>query len=525
VSVVTGSESISRLMRDLSRNPAEFISRLRIVDEKGIERSFDTPFYEQVLALADFESSAETVVHYKPRQIGDTTVATAYNFNYLYWCKDPVRCLVAADSYESTDAIFGRIRHYYRSLPALLKRDIERSNSRELIYKDTMAGFRCMTAGGKSEARGWTYQRLHADELAFWPNAEEVWASITSTMHEGPHRKIIIVSTADGPGNLFHQKVLSALEAQRNGDKNVRFRFFKWSDHASYSSKVPDGWEPEQEDWDLKQRHDLSMEQLYWRYDKINGVNGIGARRFRREYPLTIEDGFAIFDGSWFDADYLNEVISSVKPVQGELRIYERPYPGMNYSIGVDPSWCNGGDYAVAQVLSADGRQVATLSMNQGGEILFAQKAIDLAAHFNKARALIEANTGGAGPVVIREFHKAGIPLWLKPAVPGAKARKTPKYWTTTRGSKEEGYAHLRQMVNGDALVLHDLTTVQELMHIREVRGKIEGQDGYHDDHADALMLAVWNLRNMPQSKVAPRLNRKRYYARRNPFTDMTVGG
>ena len=267
------------------------------------------------------------------------------------------------------------------------------------------------------------------------------------------------------------------------------------------------------------------MEQLYWRYDKINGVNGIGARRFRREYPLTIEDGFAIFDGSWFDADYLNEVISSVKPVQGELRIYERPYPGMNYSIGVDPSWCNGGDYAVAQVLSADGRQVATLSMNQGGEILFAQKAIDLAAHFNKARALIEANTGGAGPVVIREFHKAGIPLWLKPAVPGAKARKTPKYWTTTRGSKEEGYAHLRQMVNGDALVLHDLTTVQELMHIREVRGKIEGQDGYHDDHADALMLAVWNLRNMPQSKVAPRLNRKRYYARRNPFTDMTVGG
>ena len=80
-------------------------------------------------------------------------------------------------------------------------------------------------------------------------------------------------------------------------------------------------------------------------------------------------------------------------------------------------------------------------------------------------------------------------------------------------------------MVNGDALVLHDLTTVQELMHIREVRGKIEGQDGYHDDHADALMLAVWNLRNMPQSKVAPRLNRKRYYARRNPFTDMTVGG
>lgn len=511
-------------LKSLSGEPSEFISRLKIIDEKGIERSFDEPFYEQILALDDFESDAETVVHYKPRQIGDTTVATAYNFNYLYWCKDPVRCLVAADSYESTDAIFGRIRHYYRSLPKMLKRDIDRSNKRELIFQDTLAGFRCMTAGGKSEARGWTYQRLHADELAFWPNAEEVWASITSTMHEGPHRKIIIVSTADGPGNLFHQKVMSALEAQRNGDKNVRFRFFKWSDHASYRSEVPQGWEPDHDEWDLQQRHKLTIEQLYWRHDKIHGVNGIGLRRFRREYPLTVEDGFAIFDGSWFDADYLNQVISTIKPVQGELRIYERPYPGMNYSIGVDPSWCTGGDYAVAQVLSADGRQVASLSMNQGGEILFSQKAIDLAAHYNKARALIESNAGGAGPVVIREFIKAGIPLWHKPAVPGASASKIPKHWTTTRGSKEEGYSHLRQLVNGDAFELHDLTTVQELMHIREIGGKIEGQDGYHDDHADALMLAAWNLRNMPQFKAVPRRSRRRYYARKNPFTNTAIG-
>ena len=313
---------------------------------------------------------------------------------------------------------------------------------------------------------------------------------------------------------------MSALEAQRNGDKNVRFRFFKWSDHAAYRAEVPQGWEPDQGEWDLQQRHNLTIEQLYWRHDKIHGVNGIGLRRFRREYPLTVEDGFAIFDGSWFDSDYLNQVISTIKPVQGELRIYERPYPGMNYSIGVDPSWCTGGDYAVAQVLSADGRQVASLSMNQGGEILFSQKAIDLAAHYNKARALIEANTGGAGPVVIREFIKAGIPLWHRPAAPGAKASKTPKYWTTTRGSKEEGYAHLRQLVNGDALELRDLTTVQELMHIREINCKIEGQDGYHDDHADALMLAAWNLRNMPESKVVPRRSRRRYYARKNPFSN-----
>jgi len=506
-------------LKALSSHPGEFISRLKIVDEKGQERLFNEPFSEQVLALKDFMSPAETVIHYKPRQIGDTTIATAYNFDYLYWCPDPVRCLVVADSYESTDAIFGRVRHYYRSLPRALRRQVGRSNKRELLFDDTQARFRCMTAGWRSEARVWTYQRLHADELAFWPNAEEVWASITSTMHEGPHRKIIIVSTADGPGNLFHQKVLAAMEAQRNGDESVAFRFFKWSDHAAYSAQTPDGWEPDGEEWELSQKHDLSLEQLYWRHDKIHGVNGIGARRFRREYPLTIEDGFSMFDGSWFDTDYLNDVVSSLTLVQGDLRIYERPYPGLQYAIGVDPSWCNGGDYAVAQVLSSDGRQVATLSMNQGGEILFATKVAELSAHYNRGRCLVEANTGGAGTVVIRELNKVGIPLWHKPAKPGVNASKTPKYWTTTRGSKEEGYAHLRQVVNGDGLALNDLSTVQELMHIREISGKIEGQDGYHDDHADALMLAEWNRRTLPEAKTSPLHHRKRYYARKNPFS------
>ena len=251
-------------------------------------------------------------------------------------------------------------------------------------------------------------------------------------------------------------------------------------------------------------------------------MNGIGLRRFRREYPLTIEDGFAIHDGSWFDTDYLNSVLSSLKPVEGELRIYEMPYPGLNYSVGVDPSWCNGGDYAVAQVLSADGGQVATLSMNQGGEILFAQKAAELALHYNKARTLIEANTGGAGPVVIREFQKLGLPLWHKPPQPGQAASKTPKFWQTTRGSKEHGYAHLRQIVNSDALTLNDLSTVQELMHVREQNGRIEGQDGYHDDHADALMLAEWNRRKMPQAKDIPKRGVRRYHSRKNPFNSMS---
>ena len=93
------TQALNRKLGVIAEDPREFISRLKLVDEKGIERSFNTPFPEQVLALNDFMSDEETIVHYKPRQIGDTTVASAYNFDYTYWATDPVRTLVVANIY------------------------------------------------------------------------------------------------------------------------------------------------------------------------------------------------------------------------------------------------------------------------------------------------------------------------------------------------------------------------------------------------------------------------------------------
>ena len=50
-------------------------------------------------------------------------------------------------------------------------------------------------------------------------------------------------------------------------------------------------------------------------------------------------------------------------------------------------------------------------------------------------------------------------------------------------------------------------------MHIREdeMTGRIEGEDGYHDDHADALMLAEWNRRTLPKAENRVPGSRRRY--------------
>ena len=85
--------------------------------------------------------------------------------------------------------------------------------------------------------------------------------------------------------------------------------------------------------------------------------------------------------------------------------------------------------------------------------------------------------------------------------------------WTTTHGRKQEAFSHHRRMVNGDAFDLCDRQLVMELMHIREVNSKIEGQDGYNDDHAMAHVLAEWCRKDLPGGRVVIR-DKPREYTR-----------
>jgi hypothetical protein len=490
------------------KHPERMMGKLTIRDMQGKYGRFDNPFPEQVDAMVDFaDPTAKTIVHVKPRQIGDSTVGLGWNFCYNYWAVDPVRTLVVTDKDDTNAALWEKLQDYYHGLPKGMQRPLLKSNTKEMIFEDTKAGFRCLSSRSPAGGRGWTYQRAHFDEVAYWFHDKDVWAAVTSSMHEGPHEQVIVMSSPNGPGNLFHEQALAAQNAVRDGDLSYRFRFFRWCDHPTYRRPLLPGFEPTQEEHQLMLAHKIDLEQIAWRRDRITGPKGIGLDRFRREYPLTMEEGFLVFDGSWFNVEYLNKVFARLqakflKTEVQELRIFRKPERQELYAIGVDPSWCNGGDWAVAQVLDSRGNQCATLSLRKGGETAFADKVAQLSAYYNKARCLVEWNTGGAGSVVVRRLSNQGIPLWTKPGVRikyGSQQDPGTPYWTTSKGSKEEAYAHLRNVVDADELELNDLLTVQELLHIREVHGHIAGQDGYHDDHAMALALAEWNRRSLPR--------------------------
>ena len=472
-------------------NRRKFICRLRFQDAHANLRYFSVPYAEQLALIDAYEDPAvETIVVLKPRQIGISTMNCAHSWWETFTARNALRTLIATNHTDTTESMFSKFKTYHKWMPESFKRANPfrfNQHKKSIVSDRTDALVNTVTARGDAAGEGWTYQRFIGEEVALWPHAEEVWGGIQPTLHKGA--KKIFISTPRGPGNFYHDRVLNAQRAQRLGDPSVKLLFSRWADHPTYRLPVPAWWTPSDEEMELAQVHGLNLEQLYWRHQKINGVEGIGLRRFRMEYPLTVEDGFMMTDGAWFDLSVLSERLSKMPAEEkGELKIYREPEYGMEYVIGVDPSWCTGGDFAVACVINQWGEQCAVLTHHLGGHDRFAMDVADLANKYNNALTLVEGNKGGSGSIIIEHLRREGIKLWRD---------RNGKFWVTNNGNKEKGYAYCRQLVNNDYLEINDHQTIQEMMHISEEKGKIEGRDGHHDDHPMAFMLAVWALRRL----------------------------
>ena len=461
------------------------------------------------------------LVDLKSRQIRHSQTVAADNFYRLYTARSEYRIFVGTNHNDTNKILYGKYETFVRGLPERLKHlnPLKLNiNERSVTSTRTLASIQHVTMGGTSQGRSGTFQRLVAEELAFWKNADSAFASVTNTLDDTC--PIIIISTPNGPGGLYHRKVIQARRAMRewneaeNGRSPVQFMFSRWAEFPGYTRTPPDSWEPTHEEWELAQKHHLTIEQLYWRHERIHGVRGIGELHFRREFPLTEEDGFLILEGGWFDVDYLNDVYNSLPDaIQSPVRIYHTPSKTLRYAAGVDPSWCNGGDYAVCTILDENGRVCAVFSTNLGGEEAFARQAAELCRSYD-AKVLDETNPGGAGKNVHKILRQEGCKLWTDP--------KNGKSWTTHHGNKEEAYADARQLVNGDAYELNDHATISELIHVREVDGRIGvhlGKDRAptddvevtNDDHAMAFVLAGKCLQSLPTRAVHPRSDRRSY--------------
>lgn len=300
--------------------------------------NFAQRFVHARLAQQMRETGRVRAIILKARQEGISTYVAARNYRRVQLYENQ-RALVIADQRKRGQVLFGIYEMFDRRIPDWIKPEKRWQRSGWRLHYDNPHGtglnseLSVETAMDAAAGRGSTVQAVHASELGFWENPEEVWISLMQAVPDFGS-EVIIESTANGVGNFFHQMWEDAVA----GDSSFLPIFLPWWIHEEYRLALSpeekkqlrreldpwektahtEGFEWEQPDdvvptefasgatWNVAtQTWTLSLEQLAWRRmvirDKLRGdLNG-----FRQEYPSTAREAFLVSGDMFFDEDAL----------------------------------------------------------------------------------------------------------------------------------------------------------------------------------------------------------------------------
>lgn len=463
-------------------DPEKFIRLLKVWDKPS--KSY-VPFVpnEEQLALLKALLAYRRIVVLKPRQIGVSSLLRAFAFWQVFTTGKPIRWGTVSFKNASSEELQGMDRGYLNSLPKTLTahRKLKTDRVSTIEFDDTGAKTSTFTASGRYGTRSFALSDAHVSEFAFYPDPLELLATIEATVDTG---QLVIESTPNVPGDAYHTLCVGAAD----GSNGWHLVTFWWWQHKRYRTDPPEDFVRTEDEEQEAQRYGLDDAQLYWRRLKIATM---GWAKFRREYPGCMADAFAPGDGTYFTSAELDPI--------AELRfstpdmVYEEARGDDLYVLGADVAGGVGGDYSTITVLSAATRQpVYQWRSNTVGPAAFAEKIVQVATRYGKARVLVESNNHGH--VTIQRLQDLGYPnLWVSPQG---------KFWVTTAQSKMAAYEALREVVGHGVFAQLADVTLMELRSLVADTLAPAAPPGLHDDLAMSLALAVYALRSVPQAQL-----------------------
>ena len=295
-------------------------------------------------------------------------------------------------------------------------------------------------------------------ELAFWEKAEEKMTSLENSIPEDG--KIIIESTPNGQGNLYHKMWFAK-------DNIYRKKEYNW--HWEYSKE--------------------------WIEKKKKAMNN--PMKFAQEYELEfLASGRNVFDQRIIKAQRQNvlEVGAKTKTDDGKdhivqeidgWRIYKPPTPDGLYVVGADVSeGVEGGDYSVAHIFNRrTGEEVAMyrglIAPDRFGETLNRQGRA-----YNNALMVVEVNNHGLTTITILKQLVYPL-LYFRPAkFEHIGSTTTDKIgWQTNRKTRPILIDDFAQVVRDGELIIHSEELLNEMtVFIYDNANNMIAQEGFHDD-------------------------------------------
>ena len=385
------------------------------------------------------------------RQSGKSISSVGYLLWYAVFHPEKTVAVLANKGATSREML-SRITLMLENLPFFLQPGCKALNKGSIEFSNNSRIIAAATSG--SSIRGMSINLLFLDEFAFVENDAQFYTSTYPVVTSGKDTQIIVTSTANGIGNIFHKLWEGAMQGTND------FKSFR-----------VDWWDVPGRDEEWKRQTIANTSQLQFDQEFGNTFMGRG--------------------NTLIASDHLLKLVSK-EPIhyQENVFIYDTPIEGHNYIMCVDVAKGRGQDYSTFNIIDVSVepfQQVAVFRDNNISPLLLPDVCYKYAMTYNEAYVLVESNDQGAivcnGLYYDLEYENLYVESQVKANSIGA---------TMTRRVKRIGCSNIKDMVEQNKLEVHDANTIIEMSTFASRGTSYEATSGNHDDLMMNLVLFAW---------------------------------
>ena len=471
------------------------------------------------------------IIILKARQMGFSTETEAIIFKNVVTHHN-YNAGIVAHKEDSTTNLFNMSKRMLEYLPEDIRPEQKKSNAKELVFNNDQgtgldSRIKCMTAGGKGIGRSDTFTALHLSELAFWEGDKKAtMTGLLQAVPNTPDSMIIIESTANG-----YEYFKEMWDRAVAGKSDFYPLFIGWNELKEYCMPYT-GFDLTQEERELKEQYNLTLEQLTWRRWCIQNNCSGDINQFKQEYPICPEEAFLSTGNCYFNKEnIINRINTAPEPLvrgkftcyydgirirnqkfleqeEGNIKIYEYPEKRVPYVLGGDTAG-EGSDYFTAHVINnITGKQVALLKQ-QYNEIEYVKQVYCLGMFYNCALVGLENNFSTYPTQKLMELNYPNQYVRKKEDQYNNKYEKSYGFKTTSI-TRPYILGLLQEIIHNNTDVIQDKETLREMLtFIVNDKGRAEAEEGYHDDLVMALAISYY-IRGQQDYKKAERESKYR---------------
>ena len=384
------------------------------------------------------------------RQSGKSISSCIYILWYALFHPDQT-IAVLANKGATAREMLARITLALENIPFFLQPGCKALNKGSLEFSNNSRIIAAATSG--SSIRGLSVNLLFLDEFAFVDDAATFYTSTYPVVTSGKTSRVIVTSTANGVGNIFHKLYEGAVQ------ETNEFRPFRVD------------W------WDVPGRDEE------WKRQTISNTSEL---QFQQEFGNT----FFGTGNTLISADILMGMKAESPLVVGDVKVYQEPKENHDYIMTVDVAKGRGQDYStfnIIDITTRPFRQVACYKNNLISPILFPDIIHKWAKRYKEAYVIIESNDAGSvvanGLYYDIEYENMHVESMIKAGAIGM---------TMNRKVKRIGCSNLKDLVEEKKLLLVDLDTISECSTFEARGNSFEASTGNHDDLVMNLVMFAW---------------------------------